>query len=86
MMLMVVLVAGNITTVCRVLATNSRTSLVNPTVMIRFKVLADIFDVQIPITITDINLRAFVQQVPADIVEIARRFRRVYRQTKVTAT
>ncbi len=86
MMLMIVLVAGNITTVRRVLATNSRTSLVNPTVMIRIEVLADILDVQIPVVVTDIHLRTLVYQIPANIVKIAFGLRRLNRQRKITTT
>ncbi len=86
MMLMVVLVAGNITTVCRILATNSRTSLVNPTVMIRVEVLADILDVQIPVVVTDVHLRTLVYQIPANIVKIALGLGRVNRQRKITTT
>ena len=85
-MLVIVFVAGSITVFRNVLAANPGPGVVNRTAIVWPEVLAGIFDVQIPITVTDIHLRVFVQQVPADIVEIARRFRRVYRQTKVTAT
>ena len=47
---------------------------------------AGIFDVQIPIIVTDVRLGALVHQVPANIVKIAFGFRRINRQRKVTTT
>ena len=59
-MLMIVFVAGNITVLHSVLASNPGPSVVNRTAIVCPEVLAGIFDVQIPITVTDIDLRAFV--------------------------
>ena len=86
MMLVIVLIAGNITIIRRVLAANSGTSLINLAAMACLKMFAGIFDVQIPIVITDVHFRSFMHQVPANIVKIGLGFRRLNRQRKVTTT
>jgi len=85
-MLVIVFVAGNVTVFSSVLAADPRPGLINSTAIVGLQVLAGVLDVQIPITITDIDLGSFVQQIPADIVEIGGGFGRIYGQTKIPAT
>ena len=86
MMLVIVLVAGDVTLGRGVLAANPGACIINRTAIVGLEVLAGILDVQIPVVVTDVHLRTFVNQVPADIVKIGFGFGGLNRQTKVTTT
>ncbi len=86
MMLVIVLVAGNVTLGGDVLAANPGTRIINRTAIVGLEVLAGILDVQIPVVVTDVDLRTLVNQVPADIVKIGFGFGGLNRQPEITTT
>ena len=85
-MFVIVFVVGNVTVVGSVLAADPRPGLINSTAIVRLQVLAAVLDVQIPVTVADVDLRGLVQEIPADIVEISGGFRRIYGQAKIPTT
>ncbi len=70
----------------RVVTTNLRSGLVDPTSIVVLQVLAGGVDQQVPVVIFDEHGRPIVQQVPTHEVEVPAIDRFVDRQRKIVAT